>query len=229
MGNQIQLQRLQQTTMMTRLYFCLSSVSCVLLVLWIPATIKTEECSDQDSDCHFYVEWEYCDNPFYQQEMASICRKSCGLCGDGCPEDVSFFNGYCVTPHGNGWRDHANYKNFDDADADCRSRGGHLLYIQDTEKWDALKPWISRTFSASIYWFVKVGAKASIPGTGGTPGAEFEWGDGTPMTLPYEWRNDTTSQSYGGDCLQVDPSYKTPLYAGECDSNGACICEYDRA
>ena len=72
-----------------------------------------------------------------------------------------------------------------------------------------------------MYWFVMVGARASIPGTGCNieagedadpepePVAEsegvygFVWGDGTPMTLPYAWRSDRTTQVSQKDVIST--------------------------
>ena len=48
----------------------------------------------------------------------------------------SEINGHCVAGYGKNWRDQKTYS---DADKDCKERGGHLLYIQDMDKYNDLK------------------------------------------------------------------------------------------
>ena len=68
------------------------------------------------------------------------------------------------------------------AEIDCRSRGGHLVWIETTQEWSGLAAFMVTSLSdPSGFKHPWVGAKAAILGTGSQEGARWEWGSGDEM------------------------------------------------
>jgi len=148
--------------------------------------------------------------------------------GWACAVGYTKIRNSCYSSHGSKILTGSDWKSWDDARTDCRSRGGHLLWIQNIAKWNELTEYINAHVKRCGYFWIWVGAR-DADGNGerreGYRGeGRWRWEDGQALNLP----GLTWVSSRSGDCLEVYPGTSSrSLYAYDCHWTAPYICEYD--